>query len=73
MKYIINWLSNPEPVSLMTFMSPAIMLVVVFVVGSKAAAHTRLKLGVGARGMHQAGSSWVKLHRPCNEGDGYTD
>ena len=31
MKYIINWLSNPEPVSLMTFLSPVIMLAVMFI------------------------------------------
>jgi len=31
MKYIINWLSNPEPVSMLTFMSPVIVLVVMFI------------------------------------------
>jgi len=32
MKYLIKWLSNPEPVSMLTFMSPVIMLVVMIVV-----------------------------------------
>jgi hypothetical protein len=32
MKYLINWLSNPEPVSLLTFMSPIVMFIVVLIV-----------------------------------------
>ena len=30
MKFIINWLTNPAPVSLLTFMSPAILLAIIF-------------------------------------------
>jgi hypothetical protein len=31
MKHLLNWLSNPQPVSLMTFMSPVIVLAVMFI------------------------------------------
>lgn len=30
MQLIINWLTNPAPVSLVTFMSPVIVLAVIF-------------------------------------------
>jgi hypothetical protein len=32
MKYLIKWLSNPEPVSLLTFMSPIIMFIVMLII-----------------------------------------
>ena len=34
MKFIINWLTNPAPVSLLTFMSPAILVAVLFIIVS---------------------------------------
>lgn len=30
MKFVINWLTNPAPVSLLAFMSPVILLAVIF-------------------------------------------
>ena len=34
MKHLINWLTNPQPVSLMTFMSPVIIIAVMFAIGA---------------------------------------
>ena len=31
MKHLLNWLTKPQPVSLMTFMSPVIVLAVMFI------------------------------------------